>query len=125
MDIIQNARMWASELPEVGSLFLHNSDGCIGVGVCGGCRWFIFWLLLVAAILSHVCHCCIPPVSGMVWMGVKRPPLLIVWCDGFMGNSPLYWSVFLQINVKMNFHRIMLFRWINDFPEYLAWFKQF
>jgi hypothetical protein len=61
-----------------------------------------------------------PPVSSMVWLGLARPPLPIVWCDCFMGDSPLYWAIFLQINMKINFHRTMSFWWVGNFTD--SWF---
>jgi hypothetical protein len=38
-------------------------------------------------------------------------------------GSPLYWEIFLEINMKMNFHKLILFKWINDLTELLIWFK--
>lgn len=80
-------------------------------------RSFVPGLLLATNVLSHVCHCYIPHTSG-----TGRPLLPIAWCDYFLGDSPLCWASFLQINIKMNFPEIMLFKSINDFVEFLIWF---
>ena len=39
------------------------------------------------------------------------------------GIGPPYWANLLQINMKMNFHELMLFRLINDFIGVLISFK--
>lgn len=46
-------------------------------------------------------------------MSIGKPPLPVVWCDFFTRDSPIYWENFLQINMKMNFYRKMLFKWTD------------
>lgn len=62
-----------------------------------------------AAVPSHACHCCAPHISIMVWLGVRDPHCLqsgVSEC--FLGVSPLCWVNFLQLNMKMNFHDMIL-----------------
>ena len=42
--------------------------------------------------------------------GCEETSLPIVWYECFLGDSPLYWAVFLKINMKMKFYTIVLFR---------------
>lgn len=44
---------------------------------------------------------------GMIVMGRLSPPIFL--CDSFMGDSPPYRAFLLQVNMKMNFHKIILF----------------
>ena len=36
---------------------------------------------------SHICHCYVPHISGVVWMGTGRSLLPIVWCDYFLAKT--------------------------------------
>lgn len=109
---------YPATLPQRGTALGIGWDGVVGEG--RGHPW-----IASAAVPSHVCHCYIPTLSSMVWIGMGRPSLPRVCCDCLMEHNSLWWVIFLQINMRMNFHRIMRFKWIDDFKESLTWFQSF
>ena len=65
----------------------------------------------VSAGIKGVCHH--RPPGGLYCLTCVLSlilPLEIRWQSlRFLGISPPYWSDFLQINIKINFHELMLF----------------
>ena len=54
-----------------------------------GPRGFILGLLLATNVPSHVCHCYVPHMYVLVWLGMKKPSLPISWCDASQGEASL------------------------------------
>lgn len=115
---------------------VHCSAWLLWVHGCYACtlkrndpRGFVPGSLLATSVPSHL-MIFIAIFFLNLWLGMEGPSLIITWCDCFLGGDPLCWANFLQSNMKMNFHEIMLSRWLddfiipdNDFTEFLIWFK--
>lgn len=69
-DGIQEDLQWAGELPYI----LHSCSGWASA--------FVYRLVLPAAMLSHLCRCCIPHPSILVWLPLRTQPTL-------SGNFPV------------------------------------
>lgn len=84
---------WFAQLPRRGTAL-------VGLSLDG----FLLLLFLSKSVIDMF-H-----TWSMVWLSMGRPLLPTVWCDCLLGDSPLYWTVFLQIDKKTILHRIKLFK---------------
>lgn len=82
---------WFAQLPRRGTAL-------VGLSLDG----FLLLLFLSKSVIDMF-H-----TWSMVWLSMGRPLLPTVWCDCLLGDSPLHSTISLQINVKMNFNKIIL-----------------
>jgi hypothetical protein len=67
--------------------------------------------LLAAAVPSLLMFVTATVLIYLAWCDDHgESSLPIAWCDYFLGESLLYWAIFLQINMTMNFHKNNSFR---------------
>lgn len=102
MGAAQEALQWAGELSGVDHCSVQLWWVYLG-GASPGLFSDGFLLPLVLFVLALLC-------SPFVWHGVigcGETRTDVAWCDWFLGDSPLIWTVFLQIKRKMNFHKVI------------------
>lgn len=100
-DAMQEKLLWASELPGEGRLLCTALMDEPQKGTAPGAS-SLGCVLLLLCLLKFVIY-----LTCMIGHG--RPSLPVVWYGCLLGDSRLYWAIFLQISMKMDFHKIALF----------------
>lgn len=116
MGTTQEQLQCTGELSRDGPLFctaligIHWRRTTLLGSLSQGCFLLLLCLLMFAIVYNHI----LLYVSGMVCLDMRGPLLPIAYCDYFLDDSLLYWAVFLQLNMKLNFYKTALSSWASD-----------